>query len=196
MSAWGAADWSAVASAAAALATAAAGFMALIAAKWTIRATNAAASENAELLRKQIALQQQELEASRAIDLVDLRQDILNTAYTIFSVAGRVGSILEGTQTAAKRGHLAPPLFSPDIRSQVESCYPLAAKLSRENHIHFQAIDALVHGEPVTALEEIENCLSHIHQLRADLTPTIVSLPHRDSDTMPTDYASPARIQE
>ncbi|NKK76263.1 hypothetical protein [Rhizobium leguminosarum] len=87
---WGATEWGAIASAAAAIATAAAGYMALVAANRTIKATKEAASENAALLRDQIEVQRQELaEIKSAAIEADRRQKLL-AAYSIFRLTSEV----------------------------------------------------------------------------------------------------------
>lgn len=172
MTSWGATEWGAIA-------TAAAGVMALIAAWWTVSATRAAAKENALLLKEQIEVQRLELSAAQAALMENNKRDKLRAAYTIFRIAGMVHDIIA---SAAANSHQASaeviPHFPPELIAKVEAAYPLQSFLNRENHINFQILDAVVHGERLGNREHAQNIVARLNDLRRALTPAIVGLPN------------------
>lgn len=169
MTAWGAAEWGAVA-------TAAAGFMALVAAWWTVQATRQAAAENSRLLKEQIKIQSDELSELRAATLETNRRDKLHAAYTIFKLIAEVQAPL---RHAAYNAQGSPVIvhFPPDLIKKVEDAYPLQSYLNRDNHILFQVMDALVHGEAVNDAQHAGALVTKLDEFRRALTPAIVGLP-------------------
>lgn len=176
MTTWGATEWGAVA-------TAAAGIMALLAAWWTVSATRQAAAENSRLLKEQIELQRTELVATQAALSESNRRDKLHAAYTIFKLAGDVGAIVSNAAQNSPQGSAEViPRFPPELIAKVEAAYPLQAFLNRENHIGFQMLDAVVHGERLGSREHAQRTIVRINELRSALTPAIVGLPHGKGD--------------
>ncbi|MBX4863387.1 hypothetical protein G9X64_16690 [Rhizobium sophorae] len=177
---WGAAEWGAIASAAAAIATAAAGYMALVAANRTIKATREAASENAALLRDQIEVQRRELaEVKSAAIEADRRQKLL-AAYSIFRLTGEVHAVVSFATNNHQGENPIIPHFSDNLIRRVEAAYPLQSYLNRENHIGFQLLDAVVHGETLNNKEQALYIINRLNALRQALTPAIVGLPKGD----------------
>lgn len=172
--AWGAAEWGAVA-------TAAAGFMALGAAWWTVRATREAAAENSRLLKEQIKIQSDELSELRSATLETYRRDKLHAAYIIYRLAGDTCAIIQNAAEDAGGG-LIIPIFPRELILRLEAAYPLQSFLNRENHILFQYMDAILHGEPVSTPRSAAGAIENLHLLRKAMTPAIVSLPKGNGD--------------
>lgn len=175
---WGASEWSVVIGATSAFATAAAGFMALLAAKWTVDATRQAALENSRLLKEQIEVQRLELADARAAALEVNRRDKLHAAYTLFKLAGSVEGIVRNAANNWPEQTQVIPHYPADLVRRVEEAYPLQGFLNRDNHIGFQLLDALVHGEQLTSKEHALDVSHRLNALRQALTPVIVGLPH------------------
>jgi hypothetical protein len=195
---WGATEWGIVIGATSAFATAAAGFMALLAAKWTVKATKEAAAENSRLLKQQIDVQQSELAEARAALVEANRRDKLHAAYTLFHLAGAVEGIVrnEAINWPAYQARVTLE-FSPELIRRVEDAYPLQGFLNRDNHMGFQLLDALVHGQELTSKEHAINVSHRLNALRLALTPVIVGLPHGDGDRIyGHDGESPLRASQ
>ncbi|MGO7576612.1 hypothetical protein ACC699_17200 [Rhizobium ruizarguesonis] len=171
-------EWSILVGAASAFATAAAGFMALIAAKWTVDATKQAAAENSRLLKEQIEVQRTELAEARAAAVEVNRRDKLHAAYTLFKLAGSIEGIVRNAANNWTEQNKVTPRYPPDLIKRVEEAYPLQGFLNRDNHIGFQLLDALVHGEQLINKEHALNVSHRLNELRSALTPVIVGLPH------------------
>lgn len=180
---WGASEWSVFVGAIAAVATAGAGIMALIAAKWTVEATRTAADENSRLLKEQIEVQRTELAATQGALLETNRRDKLHAAYTIFKLAGDVQLAVQAALNNTRDPNTSViPHFSPDLVTKVEAAYHLQSFLNRDNHIHFQVLDAIVHGEAIRNRDHAQNVVTRINELRLALTPAIVGLPHGEGN--------------
>jgi hypothetical protein len=179
---WGASEWSVVVGAASAFATAAAGFMALIAAKWTVEETRKSADSNSQLLKEQIEVQRQELQETRNAALEVERKGKLHAAYTISRLAGLAEMAIHNAMNNTSETDEIRPNFSEDLIRQIEGAYPLQSFLSRNNHINFQILDATVHGQTMKTRERAQQILWHLNELRNALTPVIVGLPLGEGD--------------
>jgi hypothetical protein len=168
-----AAEWGAVASGAAAVATALAGFLALVAAKWTVDATKKASEKSDAALKAQIEVQREELDVLKGQHREVARRETLYAAYMIFRAAGLLE---EHIQKARKDGVLNRPV-SPETVTRVEACYPLSILLSRENYMIFQLMDAIAHGEQFNNEQHVSTVVERLNELRRSLTPAIVGLP-------------------
>ncbi|MBZ5760295.1 hypothetical protein LAV84_07000 [Rhizobium sp. VS19-DR104.2] len=172
---WHAAQWGAVA-------TAAAGFMALGAAWWTVRATREAASENSRLLKQQIEIQQLELAEIKENTAEETRRQKLFAAYTFYKLAADVHKpVSYAVNNFTGMGSIIPR-FSPELLRQVQEAYPLQGFLNRDNHVLFQLLDAVAHGEAVRDKGHGLHILDRLNAFRLAMTPAVVGLPKGGGD--------------